>query len=264
MRAAHWLGAIALLISAACAGIGPTIADLEVSNGTTIPITLAVNGKAITTVGPGNVARISPSLLPPLPWTVEARTAGGRVLASLTVRLGDVEQTADHAYKGAAVRKDLSCGRLDIWSGPPLAGPAPGRGSPGDCDPAPSASFSIAGSCTKQIAGKLVDDFFAAWNARDASRVAGLFSSDFYLHDSVGGRARDLVGRDELQRYLTERFALGDRFSDLTISIPENPSPSSANPTVSFVRTANGTTYRGNAKLVCVNNMLVDVVMSAE
>jgi hypothetical protein len=136
MHRARWLGAIALLISAACAGIAPpTIADLEVSNGTTLPITLAVNGKVITTISPGNVARISPSLLPPLPWTVEAHTARGRVLVSLTVRPGDVEQTAEHTYKGAAARTDLSCGRLDIWSGPPLAGPAPGRGSPGDCDP---------------------------------------------------------------------------------------------------------------------------------
>jgi hypothetical protein len=130
--------------------------------------------------------------------------------------------------------------------------------------PAPSPTSLVGESCTKQIAAKLVDDFFGAWNARDASRVAGLFSSDLSLHDFVGGRSRDLVGRDELQRYLAERFTLGDRFSDLAISIPEHPSASSANPTVSFVRTASGTTYRGNAKLVCANNVLVDVVMSAE
>jgi nuclear transport factor 2 (NTF2) superfamily protein len=130
--------------------------------------------------------------------------------------------------------------------------------------PAPSPTVVLGGSCTKQIAAKLVDDFFAAWNARDASRVAGLFSSDLSLHDFVGGRARDLVGREALLRYLPERFALDDRFSDLVKSIPENPSVSSANPTVAFMRTASGTTYRGNAKLVCANNLLIDVVMSAE
>jgi hypothetical protein len=130
--------------------------------------------------------------------------------------------------------------------------------------PAPRPTSLVGGSCTKQIAATLVDDFFGAWNARDASRVAGLFSSDLSLHDFVGGRSRDLVGRDELQRYLAERFTLGDRFSDLAISIPEHPSASSANPTASFVRTASGTTYRGNAKLVCANDVLVDVVMSAE
>ncbi len=32
-------------------------------------------------------------------------------------------------------RVDLSCGRIDIWSGTPMMGPAPGPGVPGDCDP---------------------------------------------------------------------------------------------------------------------------------
>jgi hypothetical protein len=139
MGAASRLAAAALLVAVACAGTGPVIADLEVSNGTTLAIAVDVNGKTITNVGPGNVARIAPSQLPALPWKVEARTASGRLLASLTVQPGDVTQTdlpnGGRAYKGAAVRADLSCGRLDIWSGPPLAGPPPGPGSPGDCDP---------------------------------------------------------------------------------------------------------------------------------
>ncbi|MDP9281251.1 MAG: nuclear transport factor 2 family protein [Chloroflexota bacterium] len=109
-----------------------------------------------------------------------------------------------------------------------------------------------------------MDDFFAGWNARAAGRVAGLFTADLAFHDNVGGKVRDLVGRDDLQRYLTERFALDDRFSGLTISIPENPAPAAANPTVSFVRTAAGTTYRGNAKLLCSGDVLAGVVMSAE
>jgi hypothetical protein len=114
------------------------------------------------------------------------------------------------------------------------------------------------------MCAKLVDDFFASWNAREAGRVAALFTAQLEFHDSVGGTARDPASRDDLQRYLTERFALDDRFSGLTISIPENPAPTAANPTVSFVRTAGGTTYRGNAKLVCSGNVLVGVVMSAE
>ena len=125
--------------------------------------------------------------------------------------------------------------------------------------PAPSPTLSNRATCAK-----LVDDFFAAWNAREAGRVAGLFTPELEFHDSVGGRSRDLARRDDLQRYLTERFALDDRFSGLTISIPENPAPAAANPTVSFVRTAGGTTYRGNAKLVCAGNVLSGVVMSAE
>ena len=108
------LAAIALLMSAACSAVGPspsTPADLEISNGTTLVVTLAVNGSAIAHVNPGGLEKISPSRLPSLPWIVEARAASGRVLVY------------------------LSCGRLDVWSGPPLAGPVPGLGHPGDCDP---------------------------------------------------------------------------------------------------------------------------------
>ena len=125
--------------------------------------------------------------------------------------------------------------------------------------PAPSPTLSSRATCAK-----LVDDFFAGWNAREAGRVAGLFTVELAFHDSVGGSARDLARRDDLERYLTERFARDDRFSGLTISMPENPAPAVANPTVSFVRTAGGTTYRGNAKLICSGDVLLGVVMSAE
>ncbi len=125
--------------------------------------------------------------------------------------------------------------------------------------PAPSATLSNRASCAK-----LVDDFFAAWNAHEAARVANLFTPDLTFHDSIGGRVRDLVGRDDLRRYLDERFAVDDRFSSLTINIPENPAPAAANPTVSFVRTASGATFRGNAKIVCADKVLIGLVMSAE
>jgi len=135
------LASSALLIAVACSGVGPnppSTADLEISNGTTLPVTLVVNGTAITNVSSGSVERISPSRLPSLPWKAEARTASGRVLASLTVQAGDVTRTThpdgSWSWKGDGVRVDLSCGRLDIWSGPPLAGPIRGSGTPGDCD----------------------------------------------------------------------------------------------------------------------------------
>lgn len=44
----------------------------------------------------------------------------------------------DYSYQrvtSPAVRVDLSCGRLDMWSGPPLLGPFPGPGTPSDCNP---------------------------------------------------------------------------------------------------------------------------------
>jgi len=57
----------------------------------------------------------------------------------MTVHPGDVWATTgpngEGREKGDGVRVDLSCGRLDVWSGPPMIGPAPGTGSPGDCAP---------------------------------------------------------------------------------------------------------------------------------
>jgi hypothetical protein len=130
--------------------------------------------------------------------------------------------------------------------------------------PTPSATHELGGSCTKEAARRLVDDFFASWNARDADRVAALFSPGFSFFDNVGGKRSNFSGHDALRRYVAGRFALDDHFSSLAADIPENPSASSANPTVSFVRTASGTTYRGNAKLVCSNNSLIGFVMTAE
>lgn len=113
---------------------------LSISNGTTLDVTLVVNGRAIDTVPPGAQRDPLPAaLLPTLPWLVEARSPSGRVLSSMTVRQGDVSRTSDGnggvLLRGHAVRVDLSCGRLDLWSGPPMAGPMPGPGTPGDCAP---------------------------------------------------------------------------------------------------------------------------------
>ena len=113
--------------------------NLVVSNGTTLRVTIAVNGTALRTIQPQTDETILVKDLPPLPWAVEARTSTGRALLSMTVRAGDVWETTgpdgSHERNGDANRVDLSCGRLDIWSGPPLLGPAPGPGSPGDCSP---------------------------------------------------------------------------------------------------------------------------------
>lgn len=108
-------------------------------NGTAIDVTIAVNGTALRVVPPGAAVAVPVSELPLLPWTVEARSPRGRVLTSMTVRPGDVRETmtpnGGWAYQSAAVRVDLSCGRLDIWSGMPMLGPLPGPGKPGDCEP---------------------------------------------------------------------------------------------------------------------------------
>lgn len=111
---------------------------LEVSNGTTIPVMLTVNGAPGRPIAAGQGSDLGLADLGPLPWFAQVRTASGRVLVETTVRAGDVwsQQNADGSgeSRGHGARVDLSCGRIDIWSGFPMHGPAPGPGVPGDCD----------------------------------------------------------------------------------------------------------------------------------
>jgi hypothetical protein len=125
------------VLLAACTAPGTVPAasmSVSIENGTTLPVTVVVNDAQVATVAPGDDATLPSSQMPSLPWNVEARSPSGRVLVSLVVHDGDVVHTQNR-YDGDAARVDLSCGRLDIWSGPPLLGPAPGPGSPGDCAP---------------------------------------------------------------------------------------------------------------------------------
>jgi hypothetical protein len=112
---------------------------LEVSNGTTIPVMLTVNGAAGLPIAAGERADLGLADLGPLPWVAQVRTEMGRVLVKSTVAAGDVWslQNVDGSgeSRGVGARVDLSCGRIDIWSGVPMVGPAPGPGVPGDCDP---------------------------------------------------------------------------------------------------------------------------------
>ena len=113
---------------------------LNLSNGSTLPVTLVVNGTAVATVAPSDeVDDLPASRLPGLPWAVEVRTASGRVLTSMVVHAGDVVSGPNDAggtwSRSVGARVDLSCGRIDVWSGTPMIGPAPGPGTPGDCEP---------------------------------------------------------------------------------------------------------------------------------
>lgn len=121
-----------------CQAVSGSIADaamhLDVSNGTDLTLDLIVNGSKVADLGAGQQVDLAASQLPPLPWAVSANFPNGRALVSLTVRSGDVRSDST-SLRGDGARVDLSCGRIDLWSGPPLLGPAPGAGSPGDCDP---------------------------------------------------------------------------------------------------------------------------------
>jgi hypothetical protein len=103
-------------------------------NATTKTLVLVVNGSPVKELQPGVQADVPASALPALPWTADVRLPTGRSLVSLTIHAGDVV-LGPSSQKGDAARVDLSCGRIDLWSGPPLLGPAPGPGTPGDCDP---------------------------------------------------------------------------------------------------------------------------------
>ena len=110
---------------------GRTFPDLSVSNGTTIAVTILVNGVVLETVDPGGYQDPVAVAMPALPWQIEARSPSGRLLTSLAVTKG----TYVDWNTGVGARADLSCGRLDLWSGPPMIGPAPPSpaGTAGDC-----------------------------------------------------------------------------------------------------------------------------------
>ncbi len=114
--------------------------SVSVSNGSTLGVEVIVNGSFVATLQPGACLgcgvddAVPAGVLPPLPWQVEVRNAYGRTLVALTIHAGDVIETNSY-LKGDGNRVDLSCGRIDVWSGPPMLGPAPGPGTPGDCRP---------------------------------------------------------------------------------------------------------------------------------
>jgi hypothetical protein len=121
----------------------PSNPTLGVSNGTTLVVTLVVNGKPVGMFPPGGPGpTIDVAALPPLPWTVDARSPSGRVLTSMRVEPGQVTTTTVPGvaiqHSGTMGRVDLSCGRLTIWAGDVQpSGPVPtaSPGTPGDCVP---------------------------------------------------------------------------------------------------------------------------------
>jgi len=117
----------------------PPLPYLGVSNGTTLFVTLVVNGQVVSVFPPGGPEpTINVAALPPLPWNVEARSPSGRVLTTMQVAPGEIQGPDSSIHTIPMGRVDLSCGRLTIWAGDyPPSGPAPfpSSGTPGDCVP---------------------------------------------------------------------------------------------------------------------------------
>jgi hypothetical protein len=131
------LAGLCLVIAAGCDNrgvIAPSAMTLSIENGSTLAVTLVVNGTVIETIAPGQVDDVSAQRLPRLPWDAHVLSPSGRDLLQLTVHEGDV-RAGPSFNAGVGVRIDLSCGRIDLWSGPGLTGPMPGPGTPGDCAP---------------------------------------------------------------------------------------------------------------------------------
>jgi hypothetical protein len=139
---------LAFSVIACAAAIGPAGTSvgnpaLGVMNGTTLVVTLFVNGQPVATVPPRAAPpSIDVAALPAPPWTVEARSPTGRVLTSMQVAPGQIWSTfksdGTASSQGAIGRVDLSCGSLRIWAGDiEPSGPAPvaSPGTAGDCVP---------------------------------------------------------------------------------------------------------------------------------
>ena len=115
-----------LILLAACTRVLPPDAhpSLGVVNGTTMTVTLFVNGQKIADYTPGQYPPtqqsssippgppIDENALPVLPWAVEVRSPSGRVLDSASVAPGEVK--VGSAVGGTTVTK---CGKLGLWVG---------------------------------------------------------------------------------------------------------------------------------------------------
>ena len=118
----------------------PDSMSLAIDNRSTLTVTLVVNGTLIaslepaTCLGCGQDDGVPASLLPPLPWQAEVQSPTGRVLTTLSVHEGDVVYSSSGG-QGDLALVDLSCGRIELWSGPTFSRPPPGPGTSGDCRP---------------------------------------------------------------------------------------------------------------------------------
>ena len=133
--------AVALLaiVMSGCGRVLPADYTLHVSNSTTMPVALVINGQPIDTLPPDAQRDYPPGRLAALPWAVEATTAGGRRLLTLRVEDGSIkdERALDGTgtYSSVGQRLTLTCGQLWVWVGEPGTGGPMAEGVPGDCDP---------------------------------------------------------------------------------------------------------------------------------
>lgn len=139
VRALLALAVVAVAAVAAGCSLLPTDYTVHVSNSTTLPLTVVVNGAPLAVLEPNTSADYSPSTLPAMPWTVQTTLASGRVLASMRVEEGSIQ---DHraldgtgSYQSVGDLEILSCGQVWLWVGERSSGGPAREGQPGDCGP---------------------------------------------------------------------------------------------------------------------------------
>jgi hypothetical protein len=108
------------------------VADrIGLNNASTLPVTVTVNGMVVATVPAGAMQNPIATALPARPWTIEARSPSGRVLASLVV--GSDAVVSDQRSIGDV--EFLACGELVLWAGGPVPDrPRPVGPTPEPCD----------------------------------------------------------------------------------------------------------------------------------
>jgi hypothetical protein len=126
---------------ASCGSLATT-PNLGARNGTTIDVAIVVNNIEIGRLAPGQSIEGIQDRAGSLPWLVQLRTIdSGRPVLTMRLEQAELDPAVDanvaSIESGSLTTVDLSCGRLEVWTGDRTAvgaGPPPGEGRPGDCE----------------------------------------------------------------------------------------------------------------------------------
>jgi hypothetical protein len=162
----------------------PVPPPLSVANGTDRVITISVNDIVVATVpATSGLDPIETPAMPRLPWSISIQAVDGFVLATASMENGQT----------LAMRRDLSCGRIDVWSRGPILGPMNGPGEPGDCGPAG----------LKELLAKSTLQFepLAAWSDAPQPKItAAAATKTAQAYANVSGMEAVYVGRGRWHR----------------------------------------------------------------
>jgi hypothetical protein len=121
------LAALSLL-----AGCSRTLPQVQVENGTDIPLAVHVNGEWLGTYPAGAVADVAIRAAGP-PWSIDVRSGSGATLTSLAISADDL-QRVDAGTRSLQATADTPCGTIRLTFGDAAIEPLPFSTSPpGPC-----------------------------------------------------------------------------------------------------------------------------------